>query len=112
LPGYCRECPLLFTCNGGYPKDRFVETPDGESGFSYLCFGYKIFFGHVDAPMRRMKELLGAGRSAYEITAEVIAKDARARAHDPCPCGNGQDGGGATAMRPDAAQAAGQRATT
>ena len=72
LPAYCRECPFLFACNGGCPKDRFIETPDGEPGLNYLCAGYKIFFGHVDAPMRRMKELLGSGRYADEITEEVL----------------------------------------
>jgi uncharacterized protein YecA (UPF0149 family) len=40
--------------------------------------------------MRRMKELLGDGRFADEITAEVIAEDAKRGRNDPCPCGNGQ----------------------
>ena len=87
---YCRECPFRFACNGGCPKDRFIETPDGEAGLNYLCSGYKIFFGHVDAPMRRMKELLASGRFADEITAEVLAEDAKRGRNDPCPCGNGQ----------------------
>jgi uncharacterized protein len=90
LPAYCRECPFLFACNGGCPKDRFMETPDGEPGLNYLCAGYKIFFGHVDAPMRRMKELLASGRYADEITAEVLAEDTKRGRNDPCPCGSGQ----------------------
>jgi len=57
---------------------------------AHLCPGYKIFFGHVDAPRRRMKELLASGRFADEITAEVIAEDAKRGRNDPCPCGNGQ----------------------
>src|SRR5438270_11912298 len=28
LPRYCRECPVLFVCNGGCPKDRILTTPD------------------------------------------------------------------------------------
>ncbi|HEY8484134.1 MAG TPA: anaerobic sulfatase maturase, partial [Longimicrobiales bacterium] len=32
LPRYCRECSVRFACHGGCPKDRFVETPDGEPG--------------------------------------------------------------------------------
>jgi uncharacterized protein len=90
LPAYCRECPYLFACNGGCPKDRFIKTPDGEPGLNYLCTGYKTFFGHVDAPMRRMKELLESGRYADEITAEVLAEDTHRGRNDPCPCDSGQ----------------------
>ena len=58
LPKYCRECEVRFACHGGCPKDRFIKTPDGESGLNYLCAGYKIFFNHVDKPMRMMSQLL------------------------------------------------------
>jgi uncharacterized protein len=68
LPQYCRECDVRFACHGGCPKDRFTETPDGEPGLNYLCAGYKAFFHHVDEPMRRMSELLRAGRAPAEIT--------------------------------------------
>ena len=64
--------------------------PDGEPGLNYLCAGFKAFFGHVDAPMRRMKELLESGRYADEIAAEVRAGDARRGRNDPCPCGSGE----------------------
>lgn len=47
LPGYCRRCPVLAACNGGCPKDRFVDTPDGEPGLNYLSEGYRMFFTHV-----------------------------------------------------------------
>jgi len=39
LPGTCRECDVLFACNGGCPKDRFLATPNGEPGLNYLCAG-------------------------------------------------------------------------
>jgi uncharacterized protein len=58
LPRYCRECSVAFACHGGCPKDRFIQTPDGEAGLNYLCAGYKAFFSHVDRPMRQMVTLL------------------------------------------------------
>ncbi len=67
LPQYCRECDVRFACHGGCPKDRFTSTPDGEPGLNYLCAGYKAFFHHVDEPMRRMSELLRAGRAPAEV---------------------------------------------
>jgi uncharacterized protein len=67
LPSYCRRCPVLFACNGGCPKDRIIETPDGEAGLNYLCEGYRLFFKHVDAPMRFMAEEVRSGRPAARV---------------------------------------------
>ena len=67
LPGYCRSCPVYFACHGGCPKDRFLQTPEGEAGLNYLCAGYKAFFTHVDAPMRKMAALVRQGRPTAEI---------------------------------------------
>ncbi|TSA31233.1 MAG: anaerobic sulfatase maturase [Verrucomicrobiaceae bacterium] len=67
LPKYCRECEVLFACNGECPKHRFIKTPDGEDGLNYLCPAYKKFFSHVDPVMKRMTSLIRAGRSPAEI---------------------------------------------
>jgi len=67
LPKYCKECPVLFACYGECPRNRFIETPDGEPGLNYLCAGYKAFFLHVDAPMKAMADLIRQGRYADEI---------------------------------------------
>jgi uncharacterized protein len=76
LPRYCRECDVRFACHGGCPKDRFIETPDGEPGLNYLCAGFKEFFHHVDRPMRIMASLLAQGRAPSEIVARYAADDA------------------------------------
>jgi uncharacterized protein len=44
-----------------------MTTPDGEAGLNYLCAGYKLFFAHVDRPMRIMADLIRQGRYADEI---------------------------------------------
>jgi uncharacterized protein len=97
LPDYCRECDVLFACNGGCPKDRFIATPDGEPGLNYLCAGYKRFFQHVDPSMRRMAEMLRQGRAPAEIMNWVAVEDGRWKAlaakigrNQACPCGSGK----------------------
>ncbi len=67
LPGYCLDCEVRFICNGGCPKNRFTDTPEGESGLNFLCEGYKAFFRHVDPAMRFMKAELQAGRPPANI---------------------------------------------
>lgn len=67
LPRYCRECEVRFACHGECPKNRFINTPDGEPGLNYLCAGYKAFFQHVDRPMKIMAELLRRDRAPAEV---------------------------------------------
>jgi uncharacterized protein len=59
LPQYCRNCDYQFACFGECPKNRFIRTPDGESGLNYLCTGWKRFFQHIDQPVRRIVRDLG-----------------------------------------------------
>ena len=94
LPAYCRECDVLFACNGECPKNRFIATPDGEPGLNYLCAGYKAFFHHIDVPMRLIADRLKRGLAAEGVMADLIARDARFAAsrtgrNEPCPCGSG-----------------------
>lgn len=97
LPAYCRECDVRFACHGECPKNRFVETPEGEAGLNYLCEGYKRFFSHIDSPMRAMARLYEMGRSPALIMEMVAEADAAVEAsyrnagrNDPCPCGSGE----------------------
>lgn len=97
LPQYCRECDVRFACHGGCPKDRFINTPDGQPGLNYLCGGYKMFFHHIDQPMQLMVQLLRRNRAPSELVQfyqeqdqkwqQLLAKTGR---NDPCPCGSGK----------------------
>ncbi len=86
LPNYCKECEVRFACHGGCPKNRFIETPDGEPGLNYLCAGYRAFFNHIDGPMKIMATLLRQNRAP----AEIMQIFAHANRNDPCPCGSGR----------------------
>lgn len=70
LPQYCRTCEVRFACNGGCPKNRFIETPDGEPGLNYLCEGYQRFFTHVRPAMEWM-----AGELEHERPPAGIMQD-------------------------------------
>jgi uncharacterized protein len=87
LPAYCRRCDVRFACNGGCPKDRFLDTPDGEPGLHYLCEGYQLFFRHVDEPMRLMAGLLRQGRDATALRDWYA--DAGRDPEAACTCGSG-----------------------
>jgi len=94
LPRYCRECEVRFACHGECPKNRFIQTPDGEPGLNYLCAGYKAFFKHIDHPMKMMAELLRRGHFADEAMAilegERAVWKARTGRNNSCPCGSGR----------------------
>jgi uncharacterized protein len=97
LPHYCRECEVRFACHGGCPRNRFTKTPDGEPGLNYLCAGYKLFYQHVDQPMRIMVNLLRQNRAPAEIMRWYAAQDLQqaqafsdAKPNEPCPCGSGK----------------------
>lgn len=97
LPGYCRACDVRFACHGECPKNRFIETPDGEPGLNYLCAGYKHFFHHIAYPMQIITGLLRRGYPADEVLLVLAQEDAKWQAlfartgrNDPCPCGSGR----------------------
>ncbi len=96
LPKYCRECPYLFTCHGECPKNRILNSPDGEPGLNWLCAGLKAFFAHVDRPMKIMADLLRRGQYADGVMKILAEEEGRAAPgeekigrNDPCPCGSG-----------------------
>jgi uncharacterized protein len=53
LPTECRKCPYLKLCWGECPRTRILKTREGEGNLSYLCEGWKGFFGHVVPKLTR-----------------------------------------------------------
>ncbi len=105
LAEYCRQCDVRFVCNGECPKNRIVETPDGETGLSYLCAGYRKFFRHIGPYMQMIADELKQNRPAANVmnrlNAERRAKKNKTPTtprptsgpparNDPCPCGSGK----------------------
>ena len=74
LPDFCRKCDVLFVCHGECPKHRFLTTPEGQPGLSWLCEGYKNFFHHIDPYMRTMVQLLRNEHPAAEIMTMIPSK--------------------------------------
>jgi uncharacterized protein len=92
LPQYCLDCEVLEMCHGECPKNRFIQTPDGESGLNYLCVGYRKFFNHcqsfVDEISRQAQK-----RQASAVSSSPKPPPASTRTvgrNDPCPCGSGK----------------------
>lgn len=92
LPAYCRACKFLNMCNGGCPKDRIRDTPDGEPGLNYLCSGLKRFFAHC----RPFFVKRGASWQQRRLERHIQPKQptrtpvgAKTGRNDPCPCGSG-----------------------
>lgn len=95
LPQLCIDCEVGFACNGGCPKNRFINTPDGEAGLNYLCAGYKKFFNHIDPYMRFMANELQHQRPPANVMEWTKEKDKgfptyNTGRNDPCPCGSGK----------------------
>lgn len=93
LPRYCRECEVRAMCNGGCPKDRLLQTPDGEDGLNCLCVGLKRFFLHVRPVVAELAAVRRAGQPIERWMDRVRAANARARRqagrNAPCPCSSG-----------------------
>ena len=97
LPQYCLDCEVRFVCNGGCPKNRFIQTPDGEDGLNYLCAGYRAFFNHIKPTNDFMVNELKLRRPPANVMhwmrrydAELEKLFAKAGRNDTCPCGSGK----------------------
>ena len=57
LPADCRECPQLFACGGGCPKDRLAAAP-GQPPTQRLCPGLRRFLDHAGPELAAMAEVV------------------------------------------------------
>jgi len=88
LTRQCQQCEVRPLCNGGCPKDRFVESRDGEPGHNYLCEGLYRFFAHTRPAMRYMGDLFSLGHAPAGVMQWVANEDAKRGSYAPCPCGS------------------------
>lgn len=92
LPRCCQECEVRAMCNGGCPKNRILQTPDGEAGLNYLCTGYKRFFTHcqpfvAEVAAQWQRQTLKQQRQPDR--APGVRWSPKVGRNDPCPCGSG-----------------------
>lgn len=59
LPRQCQTCDYLKLCWGECPKNRLIQTRDGEPGLNYLCSGLYAFYDHIGPDLIRILKHLG-----------------------------------------------------
>ena len=95
LPECCKTCEVRPACHGDCPKHRFIETPNGGPGVSYLCKAYKEIFSHMAPYLEVLAELVQKGRPAQEIM-EILCQQDKVSVtmsqgrNSPCRCGSGK----------------------
>ena len=95
LPQQCKNCAYLKLCNGECPKNRFLDSIDGEPGLNYLCKGLMRFFKHTKPYFERMRDLLMQRRAPAELMLQLSQEakqfdPKRIKPNAPCPCGSGK----------------------
>jgi len=93
LPQYCLDCEVLEMCHGECPKNRFIQTPDGENELNYLCAGYRSFFNHCRSfadEIGRLSHRRETSQTAPRTMAKNDPSFQNVGRNDPCPCGSGK----------------------
>jgi uncharacterized protein len=93
LPRQCQVCEVRAMCNGGCPKNRVLQTQDGEAGLNYLCAAYKQFFTHCQPFIAEIATLWRRQIREQQIVKEnsrAVRINHKTGRNDPCPCGSGK----------------------
>ena len=77
LTQQCAGMRCAHALHGPCPKDRFVESRDGEAGHNYLCKGLYHFFSHARPTMNIMGQLVQRRQPAARVMEWVAAEDAK-----------------------------------
>lgn len=77
LTAYCKACPYLKYCHGDCPKHRFIASPDGEAGLSWLCHGFEKWFKFANPFMQEMCKRLQQQRPCSEIMSLPMVRNLR-----------------------------------
>lgn len=67
LPRECLNCEYYTLCRGECPKHRFEPVSTGEGKRNTLCEGFKLYFKHTQPYMKYMRDLLVAGKPAFNV---------------------------------------------
>lgn len=76
LSKQCQDCPVRRFCNGGCPKDRFVDNP-GDQPQNYLCPGFFDFYTTIKPDLIAMARLLRRGETADKIMEPGVREELR-----------------------------------
>lgn len=91
LPHFCQTCEVLKFCYGGCPKDRILQTAEGESGLNYLCKGFKRFFTHCQHFVNSLSSVWKSqSPNESNLVLEMKGSGRKIGRNDPCPCGSGK----------------------
>ena len=87
LPLSCKECPWLYLCHAGCPKDRMRDPCDG--GISHFCGSYRKFFEHADAELKNITAEWRRKTEADKVRRQRIQTERPVGRNELCPCGSG-----------------------
>lgn len=60
----CKDCPYFMFCAGDCPKNRVGHSSGPASRLSYLCEGWKLFYGHTLPRFKVLAQQIKTDRKA------------------------------------------------